>query len=130
MLFITAKSRQLRSSTLGLEHSVVVFFGLRNDLKYIPVLHDLSVVVESKDVDTSVILIAWPLLIAVEHNIVSLSDGSLEVHSLARVFRVHSLKVLDEGFLAVTDLGIVVQKPGNAPLAPEVVPIMRDILKQ
>jgi len=71
------------------------------------VLYDLAAVVEAEDVDAGIIFVAGPLLMAMQHDMVSLGDHALEVHALARILPGHPLEVLDERLLAIGHLGIV-----------------------
>jgi hypothetical protein len=71
------------------------------------VLYNLAVVVEAKDVDPRIFMIAWPHLVTVEHDEIAFCDSSLEVNRFPWVFRVHPLEVLDERFLSISNFGIV-----------------------
>ena len=48
-----------------------------------------------------------PLLVAAENDVVFFRDHALEFDALARILLRHPLEVIDERFLSVTDLGIV-----------------------
>ena len=59
----------------GSEHRVPVR-GLRgNRLQHVPVLHDLAMSIETRDVDASPVAIAWPILIAVQDDVVPFRDA-------------------------------------------------------
>ena len=70
-------------------------------------LDDLAFFVEAKNIYPCIIIVARPLLMTMQHNEIALSNYLFEVNPLFRVFRVHSLEVLDESFLAITNFGIV-----------------------
>ena len=80
---------------------------VRDDLEHIPVFDDLAVAVEAEDVDARVVVIAGPVLKAVQHDVVAFCDGPLELDPLARILGGHALEVVDERLLAVTDAGVV-----------------------
>jgi hypothetical protein len=61
-----------RGPRSGLEHFVVVARLGRDDLEDIPVLDDLVVLVEAEDVDAGVVVVAGPLLEAVQDDEVPL----------------------------------------------------------
>ena len=76
-------------------------------MKYVPMLHNFAVFVEAKNIYPCIILISRPLLMAMQHNEVTLGNYSFEVNLLFGEFRVQSLEVLDESILTITDVGIV-----------------------
>ena len=45
-------------------------------------LYDLAVVIEAEDVHTSPVRVAWPLLVAVQYDVVPLSDHPFEMESI------------------------------------------------
>jgi hypothetical protein len=55
------------------------------------VFDDLAVVVEPEDVDTRIVVVARPVLVAVENHVVVLGDGAFHVDPLAGVFAGHTL---------------------------------------
>ena len=75
-------------------------------MQHVPVLDDPAVSVEAEDVDAGVLLI-WPDLMTVEHDLVAVGETAFELDPLARVLGTHTLEVVDEGFLAVSDVRIV-----------------------
>ena len=68
---------------------------------------DFAFVVEAEDVDACVVLVTWPVLETVEYDQVVFGDRPLELDPFAGELFGHSLEVLDEGLLAVPDLGIL-----------------------
>ena len=70
-------------------------------------LDDLAVVVEPEDVDAGIVVIARPVLEAVEHDEVTLGDGSLYLYPFARPLARHALEVVDEALLARGDMRVV-----------------------
>jgi hypothetical protein len=71
------------------------------------VLDDFAAVIEPKYVDSRIVLIAWPLLVAVQHHVFTVSEYALEVNPFAGILSSHALKILDEWLFAVGYLGIV-----------------------
>ena len=94
-------------TVVHLEHGVVVLRRTRNDLQHIPVLDDLSGIVESEDVDASVFVVARPGLVAMQNNEIVLCDRPFELNALAGVVRGHALEVLDERLLSIAHLRVV-----------------------
>ena len=80
---------------------------LRNNLQDIPMLDDLALFIESKNVYAGVVMIAGPRLVAVQNDQIVFSYRALEFHLLARIFCCHTLKIFDEGLLAISYLRIV-----------------------
>jgi hypothetical protein len=70
-------------------------------------LDDLAVVIEAEDVDSGVVLIARPGLVAMEDDVFILRDRALERDSLARILPRHPLEVRDEGRRAIADPRVV-----------------------
>jgi hypothetical protein len=70
-------------------------------------LDDLADVVEPEDINSSPIAVAWPLLMAMQDNVVILGNRPLEVDAFSRVFLGHPRKVLDERLFAVGDVWIM-----------------------
>jgi hypothetical protein len=71
------------------------------------VLDNFPVVVEPKDIDSRVIIVPWPLLMTMQHDVVAISEGTFELNSLARVLGGHPLEVLDKRLFAVGDIWVV-----------------------
>src|SRR6185503_1652258 len=78
------------------KHRVLVFRPCWNPLKHVPVLDDLSLLVESEDVDPRPVAIARPVLVAVQHHVVALTDHAFELNPLARVLECHPFEILHE----------------------------------
>ena len=70
-------------------------------------LDDFAVVVKTEYVDSGIVPIARPRLVAVENDIVAFGDDALERDVLARVFARHSFEVIDEGLFSVADVRVV-----------------------
>lgn len=68
-------------------------------------------VVQTKDVDPGPILVAGPFLAAVQHDVVALRNGALEVHPLTWILPGHALEVLNERLLAIGDMRVVLTSP-------------------
>lgn len=102
----------------GLEHAVPVLGFRWNNLQDVPVLDDLSRFVEAEDVDACPVSVRArrPHLVAVQDHETAFGHRPLEEDLLAWELLCHSLEVLDEGFLAVSDVRVVlgVRIPGVA----------------
>src|SRR5215207_8918859 len=59
--------------------------GPGDGLKDVPVLDDLGVVVQTQDVDSGVVLVAWPCLVVAENDEVRIGEPSLELDALGGV---------------------------------------------
>src|SRR5687767_9237009 len=70
-------------------------------------LHDPTLLVQPEDVDPRPIAVARPLLVAVQHHVITLGKHPLELHPLARIFSRHPGEVLHEALLAVGDRRVV-----------------------
>jgi hypothetical protein len=92
---------------LFLEQPIVVLRLRRDDLKHIPMLDNLAILIESKNVDSCVVFVSRPLLVTMENNVIIFCYRSFEVGLLARIFRAHPFKILDKRFLAVRDMRVV-----------------------
>lgn len=90
-----------------LEHGVVVGRLRRNNLKHIPVFDDFPLLIEPENINSRPVGIARPLLVAVQHDIISLRDHVFEFHALARIFCRHALEMGDEGCFAIPDRRVV-----------------------
>jgi len=71
------------------------------------VLDNFSGVIEAKNIYPSIVTVTRPLLMAVEYNEITFRNCPLEVDLFPWVFRVHTLEILDECVLSVTDFRIV-----------------------
>ena len=76
-------------------------------MQHIPVLNDLSVVIQPEDVDPCPVAVLWPVLVAVKDHEVVVRQDPAELHALAWILARHSFEVLDEGLLPVCHDGIV-----------------------
>jgi hypothetical protein len=72
------------------EHGIVVGRSLRNYLSHVPMLHDLAVLVQTKYVHSRPIVIAGPLLVTVQDDVIAFGDHPFEVHTLSGKFRSHT----------------------------------------
>ena len=70
-------------------------------------LDDFAVVVKPEDVYSGVVVIAGPLLIAMQNDVVALREHALELDALAGVFLRHAREVVDECLLSVANVRIV-----------------------
>jgi len=106
----TGARREIRASDFEhancLEHGVVVRRLGRDDLKDVPVFDDFAGFVEAKDVYAGVVVVARPLLIAVQDDEVAFCDDTLEVHLFPGVVGGHALEVGNECFLASPTSGL------------------------
>src|SRR5688500_3016061 len=64
-------------------------------------LDDLAVVIQSEDVDASPIAVAWPLLVAMQYDVIPFGNHALEVDAFAGIFLRHPRKVCDKRVLAI-----------------------------
>ena len=94
---------------MNLKHRVRVCRLDGNHLKYIPVFNDLALVVKAKDVDSGPVCIfeVWPKLMAVKHDHICLGNGTLEHNLFAGILRCHAVEILNERFLSISDVGVV-----------------------
>src|SRR5262245_57377252 len=76
-------------------------------------LDDLALVVEPEDVDSGPfgVGVPGPELPAMQHHVIALRYGALELDLLAGILARHALEVGDERFLAVGDLRVVLDVP-------------------
>jgi len=105
--FHTASAISGHPAWLFLEQPIVIFGLRRDDLKHIPMLDNLAILIESKYVDSCVVFVSRPLLVTMENNVIIFRYRSFEVGRLARIFRAHPFKILDKRFLAVRDMRVV-----------------------
>ena len=68
---------------------------------------DFPVVIEPKNINSCPISLTWPLLITVQDHVVSFGNRTLEVDALAWILLCHPREVLNEGFLAISNSGIM-----------------------
>ena len=70
-------------------------------------LDNLAVVIEAEYVDAGVVLISRPLLMAMQHHVITFRHRANEMGNLARVRVAHPLEILNEGLLAVGNMRVV-----------------------
>ena len=75
--------------------------GLRHDLKHVSVLDNLAVLVEAEDVDPSPVVVARPVLEAVQDHVGILGDHAPDLDSLTGVLLGHTGEVFNEALLAI-----------------------------
>ena len=75
------------------EHRVRVGGGLGNPLEHVPVLNNLSLVIEPKNIDTGPIAFSGPVLKAMQDDVVIFGQHSPELNALARVLASHAFEV-------------------------------------
>jgi len=68
---------------------------------------NFAAVVEPKDVDAGIVLVARPFLMTVKYDKIVLRDRTLERDFLVGKFICHSFEIVDECLLAIRDLRIV-----------------------
>ena len=76
-------------------------------------LDDSAVLVKAEDVDTGVLVVTRPELVAMQDHVVALADHPLELDPLAGVLVSHPEEVVDERLLAVRHLGVVLDVGGR-----------------
>ena len=64
-------------------------------------LDDFASFIKSKDVYTCIIVVAWPLLKAVQHRVILLGNNPLKGDALAWVLGRHVSEIVDKGVLAI-----------------------------
>ena len=97
---------RLRVDT-ALKHRVRVRRCGGDELQDIPVLDELAALVEPKDVDLCVVVVAGPALVTVEDAQVTFGNRPFELDALTGILSRHALEVLDERAFAVSDVGVV-----------------------
>jgi hypothetical protein len=88
------------------EHGVRVRRRCGDGLQDIPVLHDLSSVIQPKDVDPGPVLIAGPMLKAVQDDVVALGDDATELDAFVRILRAMRSKYSMNASLPSATLGL------------------------
>ena len=94
-------------ATPPLEHRVVVGRHVGHDLEDVPNVHDPSLLVEAKDVHARVVVIARPVLVALEDDEVALLDRPLELNPLAGEIAAMRSKYSISGSATVASEGFV-----------------------
>ncbi|WP_441295927.1 hypothetical protein, partial [Ruegeria atlantica] len=82
-----------------LKHAIVIRAVCWNFLKNIPVLDNLTISIQAKNIDPCVLETIGPDLVTMQNNVVVFSKGTFDVHTLSRVFGGHALEVLDKDLL-------------------------------
>ena len=59
-------------------------------------LDDLPVLIEPEDINAGQVMFSWPLLAAMQHDIVSFRNDAFDLDALARIFLRRLLEVGDE----------------------------------
>jgi hypothetical protein len=67
-------------------------------------LDDLSVVVQPKNIDARPDVVAWPILPAVQNNVIAFGDHALELDALAGIVARSIFEIIDETLLAVGNI--------------------------
>ena len=65
------------------EHAVRIRRAFRRDLQHVPVLYNLSRVIQPENVDANPITIAGPFLQAMQRHVIALGDDAFEMNALA-----------------------------------------------
>ena len=96
-------------------------------------LNDIAAIIEPKDVDSRIVVVARPLLMAMQNDVISHSECSLERHLFAGIFGCYSLEVFDECFFAVSDLWVVLNVLSANELVdriPRFAPVEHQVIKR
>ena len=78
-------------------------------MQHIPVLHDLAVRVQPKNVNAGPVAIVRPMLMTVEDHEIAVGENPSKLDMLSRVVARHALEILDECVLAVRDGWVVLR---------------------
>ena len=103
--------RFLRSQSS--EHRVLICRDGRHLLQNVPVLDDPAIVIEPEDIDASPLAVAWPVLIAVQHNECAVREHPSKLDALAGIFLGHPGEVVNEGILAISHHRVVLRVGGT-----------------
>jgi hypothetical protein len=68
---------------------------------------NLGIIIKAENINASPIAVTWPLLIAVQDDVITLRDYMFRMDALARIFFRHPLKILTESLLAISDCGFM-----------------------
>jgi hypothetical protein len=68
------------------EHRVIVSRRFRDGLKHVPMLDYLAFIIQAEDVDARPVVVAWPLLVAMQDYIIAFSENALKLDALAWIF--------------------------------------------
>jgi len=72
-------------------------------------LDHLARIIKPKNIHPRIVVVARPMLKAMQHDKVALGNGPLDLDPFARPFARHALEIGDEPVLAVGDMGIVLR---------------------
>jgi hypothetical protein len=72
-----------QAAACHVKHPVVVLRQVRDHLQHVSVLQDFSVLVETEDVDSYVVVIAGPRLATVKYDVLAFSDHANDLDALA-----------------------------------------------
>ena len=86
----------LREAVKTLKHTVLIGRIFRNDLQRVPVLDDFSLLINSEYIYSRVVVIAVPVLKAMDNNISSLCQDPLYLDALPRPLPGHAFKICYE----------------------------------
>ncbi len=75
------------------EHRVIVSRRFRDGLKHVPMLDYLAFIIQAEDVDARPVVVAPPLLVAMQDYIIAFSEDALELDALARIVFRHPLEI-------------------------------------
>ncbi len=70
-------------------------------------LYNLAVVREAEEINSRIVVVAWPMLEAVQNDVVAVGQDPFELDPLAGVFACHAFEIVDKCLFAVADTGIV-----------------------
>jgi hypothetical protein len=89
------------------KHRVIVSGRFRDGLKHVPMLDYLAFIINTEDVDARPVVVARPLLVAMQDYIIAFSEDALKLDALARIFFRHPLEIFDESLLPVGHCWVV-----------------------
>ncbi len=89
------------------KHRIVVCCVTRNDLQHIPMFHDLTVIIKPENIHAGIVVIAGPVLMAMQDHEIALGDCAFERYAFSRILAGHALEVVDKRLFTIGDMGIV-----------------------
>lgn len=96
----------------GLIHGITAFRFTWHLLYSAPVLDDLAVVIEAKDINCNVLLISRPDLVSVKNHEIAFRNRAQELNLLVLIFSSHLLEVFNKTLLAVVHQRIMLYIAG------------------
>ena len=69
--------------------------------------NNFPIIVETKNIDSRIIIITWPFLVIVKHDEITLSNSPFKMNPFPGVTVLHSLKIFDERLLPIRHVWIV-----------------------